>query len=231
MGRVVKDPELRRNEIMSVAQALFYKNGYKNTSVNMIIEALGISKGAFYHYFKSKEDLLDQLAENFTKEILASMQAIMNDKDLNAIQKLNQVYLKGSIYKAERFDFILTLINAIYNDDNLFLRYKFNQKSLDYSLPMMTEILKQGKKEGVFRIENPEITARHILLFGTSIASHNAELLQKLKEVPQKIHEVMQNFREYQKSVERILGAPENSIKAFDKAFLETLEKHYREKL
>lgn len=226
MGRLIKEPELRKNEIISVAQALFYQYGYDNTSIKMVIEALQISKGAFYHYFKSKEELLDQLAEKFTAGIVEKLNKILERKDLNAIQKLNEVYLQGSIYKAERFDFILTLIKAIYSEKNLKLRHKFDQKTMFYSLPLMTAIIEQGKNEGLFQVENPEITAHHILLFGTAIGSHNAALLMQLDRNPEKIKEVMQNFKEYQKSVERILGAPKNSISVFDVKFLETLNNY-----
>lgn len=215
---------------MSAAQTMFYQQGYEKTSVNMIIEALGISKGAFYHYFKSKEDLLDQLAEKFTIEILEKLHIILKDDNLNAIQKLNQVYLQGSIYKAERFDFIITLIKAIYSDKNIFLRFKFNNKSVERSLPLMTTILEQGKKEGSFIIDDPEITARMILLFGISIASHNAMLLLNLDENPANIQTVLEHFKAYQKSVERILGAPANSIKAFDETFLTALNNYYESK-
>ena len=227
MNEKIKKSELRRNEILSVAQNMFYQHGYENTSINMIIDALGISKGAFYHYFKSKEDLLDQLADNFTQEILKKMNSILEDENLNAIEKLNQVYLQGSIYKAEHFDFILTLVKAVYSDDNIFLRHKFNSKSIEHSLPLMTTILEQGKQEGVFDIEDAAVTARMILLFGISIASLNARLLMDFETNPESIQEILAHFRAYQSSVERMLGAPKNSIQAFDDSFLTTLQKYY----
>lgn len=48
----------RRQQIMSVALSLFYKNGYKNTSMADIAKAANISKGLTYHYFKNKAELL-----------------------------------------------------------------------------------------------------------------------------------------------------------------------------
>ena len=51
MARVSKEHEERKNEILDTARRLFYINSYNNTSVNAIIEAVGISKGTFYHYF------------------------------------------------------------------------------------------------------------------------------------------------------------------------------------
>ena len=62
-ARVMKEHDERRGEILDAAQLLFNSQGYDSTSVNAIIEHLGISKGTFYHYFSSKEDLIAGIAE------------------------------------------------------------------------------------------------------------------------------------------------------------------------
>ena len=72
----------------------------------MVIEALGISKGAFYHYFKSKEELLDCLSEELTKNIKHKIEAVINDPNLNAIEKLNKMYYESGSYKVENIEFI-----------------------------------------------------------------------------------------------------------------------------
>ena len=57
MAHVKKPPETRIAELLDCAQRLFFERGYDNTTVNDILEAAGLSKGAFYHYFESKEAL------------------------------------------------------------------------------------------------------------------------------------------------------------------------------
>lgn len=54
MVRTVKDPETRRQEIVATASQLFQSKSYKHTSMNDVMDALGIAKGTIYHYFKSK---------------------------------------------------------------------------------------------------------------------------------------------------------------------------------
>ena len=227
MARVVKKAEERRSEILQKAQELFYKHGYTNTSVNMVIEALGISKGAFYHYFKSKEELLDCLSDEFTENIISKIKSVIDNPNLNAIEKLNKMYQESGNYKVENIDFIMTITEALYSDNNLLLRYKFNSKSVENILPLMTSIFQQGKNEGVFNIDEPQATARIILLFGMSIAEHNAKLLLQLKDNPEKIDEMYEHFLIYQKSVERMLGAPKDSFQAFDKAFFKAFKTAY----
>ncbi|MCK4578956.1 MAG: TetR/AcrR family transcriptional regulator, partial [Candidatus Marinimicrobia bacterium] len=54
MARVLKEYDERKTEFLDAARELFYSLGYEQTSVNTIIEKVGVSKGTFYHYFKSK---------------------------------------------------------------------------------------------------------------------------------------------------------------------------------
>ncbi len=227
MVRIVKKAEERRSEILQKAQELFYLNGYTKTSVNMVIKALGISKGAFYHYFKSKEELLDSLAEDLTQNIKSKIEAVINDSDLNAIEKLNKMYLESGNYKVANIDFIMSITEALYSDNNLLMRYKFHNRSIENFVPLMAAIFQQGKDEAVFNIDNPEVMARIVMLFGMSIGEHNARLLLQLNEQPEKLEEMYENFAIYQRSVERMLNAPTGSVQAFDKKFFEA----FRDKL
>lgn len=64
-------PKKSRNtktKIVSAAWELFYKNGYDDTTVDDIVELSGTSKGSFYHYFESKDALLDSLAYLFDEK-------------------------------------------------------------------------------------------------------------------------------------------------------------------
>lgn len=57
--RIVKEHDERKNEIIDTAAELFLDKGYDQCSINDILNSIGIAKGTFYHYFKSKEDVLD----------------------------------------------------------------------------------------------------------------------------------------------------------------------------
>jgi AcrR family transcriptional regulator len=223
MVRIIKKYEERKKEIMDTAQSLFYQKGYENTSVNFIIETIGISKGTFYYYFKSKEDLLDNIVEEFTKEIISRLESVANDNSIDAITKLNEFYRQASMYKVKNIALIKTLVNTLYNDKNLLLRYKMNKRTVETTLPLLSKVFEQGKNEGSFDIEYPEATARIILLFGTSMGEHNAKLMMNLEENPDNINELQKHLNLYQMSVQRILGAPEGSIKIFDEHIINAI--------
>ena len=56
-----KHPEETVAKILDVSMRLFTEQGYEHTTIQDIVDALGMSKGAIYHHFKSKEDILDRI--------------------------------------------------------------------------------------------------------------------------------------------------------------------------
>ena len=70
MNKKTKYPEIRKQEYLETALDLFVKKGYFKTTVQEIIDSMGASKGAFYHYFRSKEDILHSLIEEETEKPL-----------------------------------------------------------------------------------------------------------------------------------------------------------------
>lgn len=80
MARIVKEHDERRNEIIRTAAVLFSQKGYEKYSVNDIRNAIGIAKGTFYYYFKSKEDVLDAAVEQISEQVLMQVQKIAAKK-------------------------------------------------------------------------------------------------------------------------------------------------------
>lgn len=61
----------RRRQIIDVAASLFDSHGYNNTSMEMLAEAVGIAKPTLYHYFKSKDQLLYRIHDEFISLLMA----------------------------------------------------------------------------------------------------------------------------------------------------------------
>src|SRR6201998_2232892 len=118
MPRVIKHPDLRRSEILSQALALFLSRGYDHVSLNDIIANAGISKGVFYHYFLSKEDLLAALADQFAHQALADLHEVLNDRALNPFQRLNAFLAKGTRIKTELAPGAWAVFGALFRPEN-----------------------------------------------------------------------------------------------------------------
>jgi len=84
-----KNPEETVKNILSTALKLFKEKGYEQTNILDIVNTMGVSRGAFYHHFKSKEEVLFALFE--TKENKAKQLEIYNNPDLTGLEKMQKI--------------------------------------------------------------------------------------------------------------------------------------------
>ena len=157
-----KHPEETFQLILDVAFRLFMEKGYENTSIQDIIEQLGgLSKGAIYHHFKSKEDILIAVTDKMTSESNRMLAAIRDRSDLNGREKLKTIF-KESISRPVQNDIFTVAPNFHKNPKLLFslLHDTIDEVAPNYILP----ILKQGISDGSIKTDYPEQLAELILL-------------------------------------------------------------------
>ncbi len=88
-----KYPEETVEKILSVSMRLFLEKGYEHTTLQDITDQLGgLTKGAIYHHFKGKEDILVALADRMGEETERRMSAIRDDPSLNGLEKLRAMF-------------------------------------------------------------------------------------------------------------------------------------------
>lgn len=223
MARVLKAYDERKNEILDAAQELFYSRGYEQTPVNSIIEKVGVSKGTFYHYFKSKEDLLDNLAERVTGQLVAHMEKILDKPKLGAIAKLNLMFASSADWKAANREMIIAIMNAMYNDNNILMRKKITARTVAVASPIMTRIIHQGISEGVFDTSFPDDISEMIFQLTTGFSEKFAEIFPTLEEHPENKALIIKILEMYEDAIERFLGAPHGSIKLGSREALEKI--------
>ena len=89
-----KDSRNTKGRIVDAAWALFYEQGYDETTIDDIVERSETSKGSFYHYFESKDSLLSSLSYLFDAKYEQLMQEI--NPDMNSFDKL--MYLNHELF-------------------------------------------------------------------------------------------------------------------------------------
>ena len=171
MPRIVKHPELRRNELLDCAQALFLERGYDKASLNEVIIAAGVSKGAFYHYFASKEALLEALAARFAEAALARIRAVLDDPDLDALERLNVFLAKGRQDKIENIEAAWALFEPLFRPENLVLFHRISVATHALVSPVLMNIISQGVADGIFDTFDPAGVADMILQLGADTHS------------------------------------------------------------
>ena len=138
------------------------EKGYEYTSIQDIIDNLGgLSKGAIYHHFKSKEDILVAVTDRITAESNQMLAAIRDRSDLNGKEKLKTIF-KESIMRPVQND-IFTAAPDFHNNPKLLfslLHDTIEEAAPNYIFP----ILLQGISDGSVETEYPEQLAELILL-------------------------------------------------------------------
>jgi AcrR family transcriptional regulator len=221
MARISKEYDERLSEFLDTARQLFFEKGYEKTSVNEIIEKMGVAKGTFYHYFKTKEDLLDQLVNQFTQKSMLEAKKIIDKKDMNAIKKLHGFLVSIRDKKLENKELMKMLMRFMYKDENLLFRYKIFKISTEILTPIFSQIIKQGMEEGCFNTLDPWETAEIILMMSINMNEIIARLLMEVEEKPENLDKIEKKIHIYENSIERILGASEGSFRMFERKYFE----------
>ena len=205
------DTETRKDELLEAASDLFLEKGYRDTSVNSIVESIGVSKGTFYYYFDSKEDVLDGLVEKFGEPIYQKIDEIIAKDSLNAIEKLNGIFSASRRTKLDNKEDLRKIFHLMYRPENLRLRDKIQKQTVERSAPKVNKVLKQGIEEGTLDTAFPEEASRLIFRMGTDLQEDMAAaLLSQETEIDGE--EYLRKYRAYENAIERVIGAPEGSI-------------------
>lgn len=148
-GRIMarnKNPEETVNRILDTAYRLFLEKGYEHTSIQDIINHLGgLSKGAIYHHFKSKEDILEAVTNRITEQSNLMLADIRDRKDLNGQEKLKAIFWE-SINRPVQ-DEIFTMAPNFQNNAKLMLSMvndTVKQVAPSYILPIIEEGIADG---------------------------------------------------------------------------------------
>ncbi len=199
MSRSVKAPEVRRAELLSAANQLFQTKGYASTTVEDIVQAVGVAKGTFYYYFKSKEALLTALVDQFIQKLLDASQQIIDNPDLNATEKIVEIVnLQGKMMEHEQY-----VVTQMYLPENQALTDKLNVESVLLFSPVLATVVEQGNREGVFQVEDPLSTCQFILAASQFMTNHNFHWTQE---------QLAAHSRAMLIFVERAFGAKPNTL-------------------
>ncbi|RJP55914.1 MAG: TetR/AcrR family transcriptional regulator [Candidatus Auribacter fodinae] len=215
--------EHRKSDLLNAARELFFVQGYEKTSVSDIIQKVGVAKGSFYYYFTSKEEILDTLIDDIALQGIEKVRDIVANSSLNALCKLNRVFKIARDWKLENRHMMQDTLRVLYDDKNLIIRHKLAQRNIALAVPEVASIIRQGIAEGMFNAVNPDDTAELIVFLGTALNDIFARYLLEMDAHPDHIMILKAKTASYESAIVRILGAPENSIKAVPLSFFEDM--------
>lgn len=216
MGRIVKDAEVRRNEILDTAQYLYYSRGYEHTTVRDIIDEVGIAKGTFYHHFHSKQELLDSLIDRILDQIVQTLGPMIDDDQLSALEKFNRFISDITEMKFENLDVLKTFMQVYYQEDNAIMRERTQMESIRQVAPLLARIIHQGVAEGIFATTYPDICAEIILQMSQNMSHDVVQLFLNDSEDMANIETIKCTIFAYEEAIARVLGATPDLIDIAD---------------
>jgi AcrR family transcriptional regulator len=206
----------KRAAILDAAQRLVYSKGYEQMTIQDVLDALHISKGAFYYYFDSKPALLDALLERMQDEVLALLRPIAQDAHLSALEKLRRFFPTLGRWKTDRKDFLLELARVLYSDDNAIFRQKARARAISTVAPLLTEVIRQGIKEGVVTAVYPDEVGELLVCLALDLSDNIVSLLLDNARPGDLAHRFEHTVAVYSGALERVLGAPAGALPLID---------------
>ena len=204
MSRITKNPEVRKAEIIDIAQKLFDQNGFQKTSVDQIVKTAEVAKGTFYYYFKSKEDVLDCIMEKVSDDMINHLKPIIDKNNLTAFEKLKELLISMRQFYSTN--------NNVINDIHTIEDAQVHQQSLVRSIvtiaPLMAEIIREGVDNGEFKTDYPEalsevlLTSAHYLLNSELFITNRQGYTERVKVI--------------QELAEKGLSLPKGSFQYFE---------------
>lgn len=148
-----KYPEETINQILTVALNLFIQKGYEQTSVQDIINELGgLTKGAIYHHFKSKEEILQAVTDHLFQGVDDMLSSVRDDKELNGREKLRKISLV-SLDNPAQDELASVAPNLLRNPKML---AALIENIIDKAVPIYIQpIIEQGMRDGSIQTDYP----------------------------------------------------------------------------
>lgn len=165
--RTVKKPEVRRQEIVATATRLFLEKGYERTSTTDVMKALEIAKGTIYHYFPSKEALMEAVVDQLADDYVQRRVRIVEEIDGNAIVKIEAFFAPD-----HRTDEESKNTEHLHADDNVRLHTRLLAVLVEKMAPPFGGLIAQGCDEGLLSTEHP-LEAAELLLAGVQFLTDN----------------------------------------------------------
>lgn len=176
-----KHPEETEQRILDAAGRLFLEKGYDNTTIQDIVDALGnLTKGAVYHHFSCKEDIMDALGDRMFYQNNPFDEAL-GRRDLNGLEKMRLV-IRLSGQDARRNEMTRQAIPLLKNPRVLAQTMESNQKVL---APLWRKLLEEGNRDGSLHTEYADELAEVLpmltnLWMGSGFADGQASMMRRV---------------------------------------------------
>lgn len=212
----MKKGDIKRTQILDTAEKLFYERGYDRTSVQDILDVLGMSKGGFYHYFDAKDSVLKAVVERRMQGRFERLAAELYNGRRGSIDRLNMLLGMANLFETEEAPFAALLLKLCYRDRDAAMRDHRRRVLIDRLLPGVNDVIAEGVADGSFHTRYPQVIGRLLMLMACDVDDEVCTLLSDNPENPDVMLRMMELLNAWRESAERLIGAPYGSVTLFE---------------
>ena len=216
----VEERTIKRDVFVDVAARRIQSQGYARMSIQDVLDDVGASRGAFYHYFDSKQALLEAVIDRMGDAAIASMGGALDDPGSTAPQKFDLVFASIGSYKVARHDLVMAILDVWLSDENAIVREKFRRYVATRMTPLLASIIRQGACEGSMAVDDPDAAAIVVVTLILGVNELAGHLFVAHRAGTASIGSIVATFEAFRASVERILGLPDGTLHLVDEATL-----------
>ena len=198
--KIIKEGEVRRQEILIAARELFVKKGYEQTAVNDILKIVNIAKGTFYYYFDSKREVLEAIILDIVEEGVIRAENILKDKSIPLVNRI----MMAIMAQTPEFEGTNEIRDELHKVENSKLEKLYLEEMLKRMTPILQESVYEGIEKDIFHMEYPIESIETILLLGHMMFDCDVFGWEK-KDYPKKIKAFLLN-------IEKLLGTKEGEL-------------------
>lgn len=212
MVKVVKHPDVRREELMDAALTLLTTVGYDALAIEQITQAAEVAKGTFYYYFSSKQDLLVQLVARFGDDTFDYLTGLLPTLPGNAVERFQKLLVAAASFKMARAESALASIPLLYKPENLEVRHRLFEEWHVRCRPLFHPIIEQGHDEGTFDVTDTEAATEIVLSLWMDASIRMFTRALEAANGDDFAADLFRGHRALVEAVERVLGAPPGSF-------------------
>jgi len=178
--RTNKNFDSRKEQLIRLALEQFIDKGYENTTITDLQKSFGLTKGGMYHYFDSKEEILDDVIDygltQCVNELITELKSIPPEKKL--------VYF---FFSSTANDFAQSLFRYSKKNSPSIVSYRLREKTVALTAPVLKDIILQYIETGFYKTKYPDEMAEFSLILAQAISEEDmlpkASLIHRKRRV------------------------------------------------
>lgn len=198
---MTKEAKERKKELLKIAADFFISKGFDHTSITDILNEAGIARGTLYYHFKSKEEIMDAVIEEYVEKTVSKAESIAKQEDTPLMERLFLII--KSMNMMQEGDGIIAYLHR---PQNALMHEKSNAILVKRITPILSVLIAQGTAQGIFDTKYPYEAVEMMLVYSIHIFGHT--FMSKSQE------EKLEKAKAFLYSLEKLFGAAQGSFDA-----------------